>query len=114
MGRYHDPIHHARPGQEYYPTNSSRSSRPRPKSLVMGSEADLVRMKKYKSVVTLKSDHQYQRVVPIQRTSKAATSPTHEALIRRRLSSYNNDPIEMPSKMMTTSEYFSHSSESDA
>ena len=117
MGHYRDPTH-ARaktPGQESYPTTrstiSSQNSRtlpkkPRPKSLVMGS-SDIAKMKKYKSVVSLKqsdfkSDYpqelgvrfpatsptisaqnqNYQRNYVPRASPTKSTSPTHEALAR--------------------------------
>ena len=107
------------PGQESYPMTMSTSKvRPRPKSMVLGS-SDFQRIKKYKSVVTLKasdsptSSSGYQRAF-VPRTPHKSTSPTHEALVRhRRLSSSNYYGIEPPSTMMTTSEYFSNSHSSE-
>ena len=133
MGHYRDPTH-ARaktPGQESYPTmstisNSSRTmpsgqaKKPRPKSLVMGS-SDIAKMKRYKSVVTLKqsdfkSENQNQNskspmlaITPqrefyqrnyVQRASPTkSTSPTHEAMAksaRSRKLSYRNSTLEEP------------------
>ena len=150
MGHYRDPTH-ARaktPGQESYPTmstisNSSRTlpsaKKPRPKSLIMGS-SDIAKMKRYKSVVTLKqsdfkSENQnqnsnspmlattpqrefYQRNYVQRASPTKSTSPTHEAMARSaRKHSFNSrddtSVVEPPSRMITSSEYFSmsHSSE---
>ena len=136
MGHYRDPTH-ARaktPGQESYPTmstisNSSRTmpsgqaKKPRPKSLVMGS-SDIAKMKRYKSVVTLKqsdfkSENQnqnsnsnspmlattpqrefYQRNYVQRALPTKSTSPTHEAMAksqaRSRKLSYRNSTLEEP------------------
>ena len=126
MGHYRDPTH-ARaktPGQESYPTmstisNSSRTlpsaKKPRPKSLIMGS-SDIAKMKRYKSVVTLKqsdfkSENQNQNsnspmlaTTPqrefYQRNYVQSTSPTHEAMAksqaRSRKLSYRNSTLEEP------------------
>lgn len=141
MGHYRDPTHaRARtPGQESYPTRSTSSShssrtlpKPRPKSLVMGS-SDIAKIKKYKSVVTLKqsdfnsdspmpspssSAQYYQRNYVPRASPTKSTSPTHEALARSaRKHSFNSrddtSVVEPPSRMITSSEYFSmsHSSE---
>merc|ERR1719219_3294556 len=113
-------------------TNSSRTlPRPRPKSLIVGS-SDIAKIKKYKSVVTLKqSDSQssanaltmtppqyYQRSYVPNRTYSPtkSTSPTHEALTRsaaKRKLSYSESIVDPPARMITSSEYFSmsHSSE---
>jgi len=91
--------------------------------MILGSELDRVR--KYKSVVTLKSPGspeentqiQYRRNFVSRHSPAKSTSPTHEALLRRRLSTSdytgNIPEIELPVRMMTSSEYFSmsHSSE---
>ena len=135
MGHYRDPTHvrSKTPGQESYPTMSTSSSssrtlpRPRPKSLIMGT-SDIAKIKKYKSVVTLKQSDSmtstpstyYQR--SYVQNSRAfsptkSTSPTHEALTRsaakRKLSYSENIAVEPPARMITSSEYFSmsHSSE---
>lgn len=86
MVHYRDPMRGAgKRGPESYPTMYTSSlSRPRPKSLVMGSPDETGRIKKYKSVVTLKSD-----------------SPT-KALIRKRQTSMG----------LNSSEYFSMSAHS--
>ena len=91
-----------RPGRESYPSMSTSSrTLPRPKSLVFGSSKDQG-IRKYKSVVTLKSDPSYHRnYVP---TVNKSTSPTHKAVMRRRLSSAE-------ATFGLTSEYFSYSSE---
>ena len=106
MGHYRDPTHvrSKTPGQESYPTMSTSSSssrtlpRPRPKSLIMGT-SDIAKIKKYKSVVTLKQSDSsspanastmtplpqyYQRSYVPNRTYSPtkSTSPTHEALAR--------------------------------
>ena len=132
MGHYRDPTH-ARaktPGQESYPTmstisNSSRTlpsaKKPRPKSLIMGS-SDIAKMKRYKSVVTLKqsdfkSENQnqnsnspmlattpqrefYQRNYVQRASPTKSTSPTHEAMAksqaRSRKLSYRNSTLEEP------------------
>jgi len=134
MGHYRDPTH-ARaktPGQESYPTmstisNSSRTlpsgqtKKPRPKSLIMGS-SDIAKMKRYKSVVTLKqsdfkSENQnqnynspmlattpqrefYQRNYVQRASPTKSTSPTHEAMAksqaRSRKLSCRNSTLEEP------------------
>ena len=136
MGHYRDPTHvrSKTPGQESYPTMSTSSSssrtlpRPRPKSLIMGT-SDIAKIKKYKSVVTLKQSDSsanatmtppqyYQRSYVPNRTYSPtkSTSPTHEALTRsaaKRKLSYSENIVEPPARMITSSEYFSmsHSSE---
>ena len=137
MGHYRDPTHvrSKTPGRESYPTmsTSSSSSRtlPRPKSLIVGS-SDIAKIKKYKSVVTLKQSDSsspanaptmtppqyYQRSYVPNRTYSPtkSTSPTHEALTRsaaKRKLSYSENIVELPARMITSSEYFSmsHSSE---
>ena len=140
MGHYRDPTHvrSKTPGQESYPTMSTSSSssrtlpRPRPKSLIVGS-SDIAKIKKYKSVVTLKQSDSlssanastmtplpqyYQRSYVPNRTYSPtkSTSPTHEALTRsaaKRKLSYSENIVELPARMITSSEYFSmsHSSE---
>ena len=94
-------------------TNSSRTL-PRPKSLVVADSAEFGRMKKYKSVVTLRSDPMqqlqqgYQRNYVSNRSSPArqylSTSPTHEAVLRKQLS---KNFIEPPDAAQMTSEYYS-------
>ena len=115
MVRYRD--HTAakrRPGRESYPGNSANSSRtlPRPKSLVFDPSKDQ-EIRRYKSVVTLKSsDQQNQSISPTYhrnfnvKSVKKPTSPTHKAVMRRRLSSSE-------ATFGLTSEYFSYSSEED-
>ena len=129
MVRYRDPIRakSKTPGLESYPapvTSTMMSSRtlprPRPKSLVVSSK-DIANLKKYKSVVTLKPSEPssyYQRSYSHRTSPIKTTSPTHEALVRRRLSSSNAHDVAIGSshtRRMTSSEYYSmsHSSESE-
>merc|ERR1712141_374248 len=106
------------PGRESYPGNSTTNSRtlPRPKSLVFDPSKDQENMRRYKSVVTLgnKSEYQHHQQQSISPTyhrnynvpSVKNTSPTHKAVMRRRLSSSE-------ATFGLTSEYFSYSSEED-
>jgi hypothetical protein len=109
MERYRDPIRLAVPGRESYPTMSSNSrTLPRPKSLVFGAK-NQEKLRKYKSVVTLKSSDMSSSVVNYQRkaTPVKTTSPTHEAVVRRMSKS---EAIRgRTGKPASTSEYFSMS-----
>lgn len=112
MAHYRGLMHDPRPGPppDSYPiisTTSRTLPRPRPKSLVMDQD-EVIRLRKYKSVVTLEPSYQ-RNFVPRHSPAKS-TSPTHEAVLRRRLSSLGAAPP------LHSSEYFSmsHSSESDA
>merc|ERR1712080_394576 len=115
-------------GTQSRSTSSSHSSsrtlpKPRPKSLVMGS-SDIAKMKKYKSVVTLKqsdfksdspimpspmstssSAQYYQRNYVPRASPTKSTSPTHEAMARSaRKHSFNSrddtSVVEPPSRMI--------------
>ena len=92
---------------------SSTRTLPRPKSLFMET-TDVNQLKKYRSVVQLKSDpNQYQqRYISTSRSSptKAMVSPTHERVQRKRLSSQDEF---LPLVKLPSSEYYSmtHSSE---
>ena len=113
--RDHTAARPRRPGRESYPGNSTNNSRtlPRPKSLVFDPSKDQ-EIRRYKSVVTLKSDQESQRTSPTRSfhrnynvaSVKKPTSPTHKAVMRRRLSSSE-------ATFGLTSEYFSYSSEED-
>ena len=123
MVRYRD--HTAakrRPGRESYPGNLTNSSRtlPRPKSLVFDPSKDQ-EIRRYKSVVTLKSSDEntsptrvgnhlsssyHRNYNNMSKSVKKSTSPTHKAVMRRRLSSSE-------ATFGLTSEYFSYSSEED-
>ena len=118
MVRYRDrtAARPRRPGRESYPGNSTTNSRtlPRPKSLVFDPSKDQENMRRYKSVVTLGKSDQHQQQQSISPTyhrnynvpSVKNTSPTHKAVMRRRLSSSE-------ATFGLTSEYFSYSSEED-
>jgi len=76
---------------------------------------DVGQLKKYRSVVTLKSENNYQqRYVPSRGSPTKATmafiSPTHERVIQRRRLSSQDEFLPL-----MTSEYYSvtHSSDSD-
>ena len=117
MVRYRD--HTAvkrRPGRESYPGNSANSNSrtlPRPKSLVFDPSKDQ-EIRRYKSVVTLKSSDEstsptrnyHRNYNNMSKSVKKSTSPTHKAVMRRRLSSFE-------ATFGLTSEYFSYSSEED-
>ena len=117
MVRYRD--HTAvkrRPGRESYSGNSANSNSrtlPRPKSLVFDPSKDQ-EIRRYKSVVTLKSSDEstsptrnyHRNYNNMSKSVKKSTSPTHKAVMRRRLSSSE-------ATFGLTSEYFSYSSEED-
>ena len=116
MVRYRDhTVVKRRPGRESYSGNSANSNSrtlPRPKSLVFDPSKDQ-EIRRYKSVVTLgKSDqHQQQSISPTYHRNYNVptvknTSPTHKAVMRRRLSTSE-------ATFGLTSEYFSYSSEED-
>merc|ERR1712183_1012122 len=105
MVRYRDrtAARPKRPGRESYPGNISTNSRtlPRPKSLVFDPSKDQ-EIRRYKSVVTLKSSDEstsptrvgtnlsstyHRNYNNMSKSVKKSTSPTHKAVMRRRLSS---------------------------
>ena len=73
---------------------------------------DVNQLKKYRSVVQLKSDNSQNQYQPRYRSSptKAMVSPTHERVQRKRLSSQDEF---LPLVKLPSSEYYSmtHSSE---